>query len=88
MSDVKVPTWRMVLEERQDILALLRSLTPDQWETPSLCEGWRVKDVAAHLLVDEPVQSGMVLRLVPLLARGRFSVDRTNAAWIARGPCS
>ena len=84
MSDVKLATWRMVLEERQDILAFLRSLTPEQWEAPSLCEGWRIKDVAAHLLVDEPVQSGMVMRVLPLLGRGRFSVNRTNEAWIAQ----
>ena len=84
MNDVKSPGWRMVLEERRDILDFLRSLTSNQWETPSLCAGWRIKDVAAHLLVDEPVQSGMALRVVPLLARQRFSVGRVNAAWIAR----
>ena len=84
MSHVKSPSWRMVLEERQDIIAFLRSLTSKQWETPSLCAGWRIKDVAAHLLVDEPVQSGMALRVVPLVARQRFSVDRMNAAWIVQ----
>jgi uncharacterized protein (TIGR03083 family) len=29
---------------------LLESLTPEQWEGPSLCEGWRVRDVAGHIV--------------------------------------
>lgn len=35
----------------------LESLTPEQWESPSLDEGWRVRDVAGHLLwrVGSPV---------------------------------
>lgn len=74
----------MVTAERQDILAFLLGLTPDQWETPSLCEGWRIKDVVAHLLVDEPVQSGMIRRVLPLLAKDRFSIDRINGDWIAQ----
>lgn len=83
MSDVR-PPWRLVFEERQDILAFLRSLTADQWGMPSLCVGWRIKDVAAHLLVDEPVQAGMSRRVLPLLAKQGFSPDRLNSAWIAQ----
>lgn len=33
-------------------MEFLGTLTPDEWETPSLCEGWRVRDVVAHLLYD------------------------------------
>jgi uncharacterized protein (TIGR03083 family) len=28
---------------------LLDSLPPEGWDTPSLCEGWRVREVVAHL---------------------------------------
>jgi uncharacterized protein (TIGR03083 family) len=28
---------------------LVRSLTPEQWEQPTRCDGWRVADVAAHV---------------------------------------
>jgi uncharacterized protein (TIGR03083 family) len=42
--------WRMYAEERADIYGLLAALTPEQWESPSLCDGWRVRDVAVHLL--------------------------------------
>jgi len=28
---------------------LLTGLAPQEWDVPSLCDGWRVRDVAAHL---------------------------------------
>ena len=32
------------------IADLLAGLTPEQWEVESLCAGWRVRDVAGHLV--------------------------------------
>jgi uncharacterized protein (TIGR03083 family) len=32
------------------IADILDTLTPEEWETPSLCGGWRVRDVAGHLV--------------------------------------
>jgi uncharacterized protein (TIGR03083 family) len=32
------------------LIELLRSLTPDDWEKPTIAGTWKVKDVAAHLL--------------------------------------
>ena len=29
---------------------LLDTLSAEQWETPSRCDGWRVADVAAHVV--------------------------------------
>ena len=37
-------------EERADLLALLRQLTPAQWDAQSLCTHWRVRDVATHVV--------------------------------------
>jgi hypothetical protein len=28
----------------------LATLTADEWEKPSLCTGWRVRDVVGHIL--------------------------------------
>ena len=36
-------------DQRARTVELLESLTPEQWDTPSLCEGWTVRHVAAHL---------------------------------------
>ena len=41
--------WRHIDEQRAGLADLLDTLTPSQWSTPSLCEGWTVRDVAAHL---------------------------------------
>jgi uncharacterized protein (TIGR03083 family) len=35
--------------ERTRLTDLLAGLTEEQWATPSLCAGWRVREVAAHL---------------------------------------
>lgn len=41
--------WATVDAERGALADLLEGLSPHEWEQPSLCEGWRVRDVAAHL---------------------------------------
>jgi uncharacterized protein (TIGR03083 family) len=38
-----------LLQELDDFSALVRTLTDEEWSTPSRCEGWTVGDVAAHL---------------------------------------
>lgn len=37
-------------EERDRAVAFFEGLSPDAWDAPSLCEGWRVRDVVAHLI--------------------------------------
>ena len=54
---------------------MFATLTPDQWRTPSLCAGWTVREVAAHLL--EPLETGVgTLKLLAYLVRYRGSLDR------------
>jgi uncharacterized protein (TIGR03083 family) len=36
--------------EREALLELLSGLTPEEWERPTVCAGWSVKDVALHIL--------------------------------------
>ena len=43
---IAVPTVR----QRRRLLGTLRALSPEEWESPSRCEGWRVQDVVAHLV--------------------------------------
>lgn len=51
--------------ERADLAALLARLTPQQWQTPSLCAGWTVKDVVAHMVSYEDLGvRGLLARLV------------------------
>ena len=41
--------WRCVDDQRIELAGLLEGLDAEQWTAPSLCDGWRVRDVAAHL---------------------------------------
>ena len=45
------------VEEREELLALLRSLTPEQWEAASLCSQWWVRDVALHVVSYEELST-------------------------------
>ena len=41
----------VIAAERRAVADMLDGLSPQQWETQSLCSGWSVRDVAAHLSV-------------------------------------
>ncbi|MFC7597465.1 maleylpyruvate isomerase family mycothiol-dependent enzyme [Terrabacter sp. GCM10028922] len=43
------PSWQVVVSQRLAIADLLAGLSEADWEQPSLCAGWRVRDVAAHV---------------------------------------
>jgi uncharacterized protein (TIGR03083 family) len=43
-------TWSSIHAERARLADTIEALTPAQWRTQSLCAGWTVGDVAAHLL--------------------------------------
>jgi len=66
----RTSAWRTVEEQRLSLSALLAELTPDQWVQPSLCDGWRVCDVAAHLTLGP--------RVGPLTATLEFVRARGN----------
>lgn len=46
--------WHHTHQERLALAETLHTLTPEQWEHPSLCAGWTVKDVAAHVITTHP----------------------------------
>ena len=41
--------WRTLDAERTGLADLLEDLSDAEWNAPSLCDGWRVGDVAVHL---------------------------------------
>lgn len=45
----KARMWSGVEQGRLRLADFLDGLRPEDWERESLCEGWRVRDVAAHL---------------------------------------
>ena len=61
--------------EDRDFAAYLRTLDVADWEKPSLCEGWRVRDVVGHILYGNELN---LLTLPWKLARFGFSSDRSG----------
>lgn len=64
--------WSHIDTQRLAFADVLEGLTPEQWATPSLCTGWTVRDVGAHVTM---AQSGMRDVIGPML-RARFSFNR------------
>jgi uncharacterized protein (TIGR03083 family) len=66
-------------EERRAQVALYGSLTDAQWDAPSLCAGWRVREVLAHTTMPFRYSGARVVRGV-LAARGSFDRFADRAA--------
>ena len=69
-------SWRVIASERRSLADLLEQLTDEQWETPSLCAGWRVRDVAAHIAM-VPTAPGL-LAMVRGAAAAHGNFNRLN----------
>jgi uncharacterized protein (TIGR03083 family) len=73
-------SWHVIQQQRLAIADLLDGLSPTQWESPSLCAAWRIRDVAAHLTtVSMPPPPGSMLVDV-VRARGSFHRLNTLAS--------
>lgn len=59
----------MATAERADLAEFLATLTPGQWEAGSLCAGWRVRDVVAHVMSFDVALADVLRRAV----RARFA---------------
>lgn len=67
--------FALITEERTRLAAELERLSPEEWAAPSLCAGWSVQVVAAHLNAPWAVSTPTVLVSV---IRSFGSIDR---AW-------
>ncbi len=88
----RIDTLHLFPGERAALLEVLRDLSPPQWELPTACPGWSVKDVAAHLLGDDigrlswgrdsfvnpAFAAGLDIATLPGLVA---AIDRQNAVW-------
>jgi uncharacterized protein (TIGR03083 family) len=62
-----------VAAERRDQVALYSSLSEQDWNTPSLCSGWRVREVLAHITM--PFRYSLP-RVAWEMVKARGSFDR------------
>jgi uncharacterized protein (TIGR03083 family) len=65
-------SWRVIEQERLSLADLLESLNDAEWELPSLCDGWRIKDVAAHVALAPQPPTPWAMLVEGVHARGRF----------------
>lgn len=87
--------WQAIDAERSGLADLLDELSPSEWETPSLCDGWRVREVAAHLTLSQnPVLAttfsllrarGDVNRMISDTARRRAALPTAEYSRLLRG---
>lgn len=77
MNDV----WPTVHAERIALIDDLAGLDDSQWAHASLCDGWTVHDVAAHLINNAKTTR---LGIVRDMVRARFDFDRQTAQGVER----
>jgi len=73
--------WSAVHAVRLRLAEELDTLRPHEWDTASLCEGWRVRDVAGHLALVSTVTTWQMLAAAP---RTRFNANRINTLLAVR----
>ena len=93
ITRVPIDTLHLFPGLRAALLELLRDLSPSEWDAATVCAGWSVKDVAAHLLGDDlgrlswgrdgfvspSFAAGLDVGTLPGLVA---AIDRQNAVWI------
>ncbi|KXO89745.1 hypothetical protein AXK56_06145 [Tsukamurella pulmonis] len=83
MADV----WQLVHAERRALIAFLETVDDARWDTPSLCPGWRVRDVVAHQIsTAETTRLGFLKGMI--LARFDFDRDNRNGVDREVGPAA
>ncbi len=65
--------WQVIDQQRLSLAGLLEQLSEEEWRQPSLCAGWTVGDVAAHLTLQQLGLGGVIA----MAAKWRGSMDRT-----------
>ena len=65
--------WDMIADQRRQLADLFDGLDASQWTTPSLCEGWTIRDIAGHLI--SPQELGMTKMLLHFAGSG-FNFDK------------
>jgi uncharacterized protein (TIGR03083 family) len=70
----------MVRDERADLARFPASLSPQQWQVPTLCQSWRVRDVVAHVISYDDLSAR---ELLARAIQGRLRSGRINAIVMA-----
>ena len=67
--------------QRRALCDVLEKLSPEQFRTISLCEGWTVHDVLAHLVMPHETS---IVRVIGSIARSKGNFNQANKRLTAR----
>ena len=71
-------TWTMIGDARTDLAGYLETITPEQWNAPSLCDQWKVRDVVGHLVGGaNKIPMGS---MIGMMAKNGFNLNKMLAA--------
>jgi len=62
--------WRGIDDQRGRLVDLLEDLSDQEWQHPSLCEGWSVRQVAAHVALQNTRWSAMPRAVLETIRSG------------------
>jgi uncharacterized protein (TIGR03083 family) len=62
--------WTAIDDQRRALVHLLEGLREEEWRRPSLCDGWTVRQVAAHLALQNTTWSAMPRAVLDLVRHG------------------
>jgi uncharacterized protein (TIGR03083 family) len=62
--------WTAIDDQRGALVHLLEDLSEKDWHQPSLCDGWTVRQVAAHLALQNTTWSAMPRAVLDLVRYG------------------
>ena len=65
----------------EELIALLRSLSDEEWSAPTVAGAWTVKDVAAHLL--DTALRRLSIQRDGHMASGPFDPNAANREWVS-----
>ena len=62
--------WTEIDAHRQDLVQLLESLSAEEWQRPSLCPDWTIRQVVAHIALQNTRWSQLPRTMVDLVRHG------------------
>ncbi len=71
----------LLAAERAELTTLLRDLRDAEWDAPTLCTGWRVRELVGHLRYE----AIPLTEYAGIAVRNRFSIDGVNNTMAAEG---
>ena len=62
--------WRAIDDQRRQLVDLLEDLSDQEWDHPSLCERWTVRQVAAHVALQNTTWAMMPRGVLDMIKSG------------------